>query len=725
MRFLSRVQVALFATVLLAVSAAFAVVPTVSIDGNQLVVQANATVTTSSSVIVTGFNNRQVDLLVNIKASPTGTTPTITYSLQEVDPGDKTTVIGAPSSTLPLNSITNAQLSINASLSPYIKVSWTVAGASASFTQVFATMRSKPDPNPGNSSSSGTITAACADPGTACASGTFVSINTAGQFGSFVHIPSTNNIVGTLKAECSGDGTTWNLADFNDGVNAKSSIKTLASGVGFDASIIGCVGQQVSRVRLSVLSSGSSTGLIQMTASLALNDTVRAQLVSPANADITGGSTSALVDPLGWLKVSMPSGLFIDPFDGSTVDVTDRWTTAVAGAGGAISQANGILTLATTTTVSAKSNAVSKPTFLNSGGSALQFSANIKLDTTTLPTNVDRFWGWATVPVTPTYAAPITDGVGFELKDTTLTAAVYSAGTKTTVATLTAKTDGAWHRYRVQRRSDLYVWYIDDFDTPVASSQFVIPAVQTLPVALAMINNTSAASGSPTFQVTSVTVAENTNTNIQVSDGQFPWRQQKVEPTFGASRTTIRPMEVLGCYAIGGSVAYTAVTAGGIVFSMRWGAAAPNIALILRVEVMVIVSAFTAASIVERQLVVVRSFTASDTGGTAVTPAANQNELRTSFPTSLLTDARFGGFLTAGTGTADTNPVATVGNWMSAIGNVIGAGRTVSLFDATSGVHYPLVLATNEGIRVRLNAAEGASTRQTFVNVVWCEATAY
>jgi hypothetical protein len=146
---------------------------------------------------------------------------------------------------------------------------------------------------------------------------------------------------------------------------------------------------------------------------------------------------------------------------------------------------------------------------------------------------------------------------------------------------------------------------------------------------------------------------------------------------------------------------------------------------VLRVQVLVIATAFTTAGLVERQLVVVRSFTASDTGGTSVLPGANSNELRTSFPTTLLTDARFGGFLTAGTGTADAQPLATVANWMGAVGNVIGNGQFVPLFDASGGFQYPLTLAQNEGFRIRLNATETASTRQTFVNVVWCEANAF
>lgn len=187
----------------------------------------------------------------------------------------------------------------------------------------------------------------------------------------------------------------------------------------------------------------------------------------------------------------------------------------------------------------------------------------------------------------------------------------------------------------------------------------------------------------------------------------------------GAVRVVVRPPVVLGSYALNGTVAYTATTVNGIIFSFRWGDATRK-CRIVRVSVAVLCTAFTTAGIVERQLIVVRSFSASDTGGTALTPSTNNNKLQTAFGTSLVTDARIGGFLSAGTGTADANPLASVPAWMAAVGNVIGGGQLVPLYEHTA-TKKPFVLAQNEGFRIRLGAAEGASTRQTFVNVEWDE----
>jgi hypothetical protein len=211
---------------------------------------------------------------------------------------------------------------------------------------------------------------------------------------------------------------------------------------------------------------------------------------------------------------------------------------------------------------------------------------------------------------------------------------------------------------------------------------------------------------------------------VQITDGTD---LAEVDATFKALRTTPRPMEALGFYSINArSGAYTTTTANSILFSFRWGDAT-RFALILKVQVMVFVSAFTTAGVVERQMIVVRSFTISDSGGTALTMTGNNQKLRTSHGTSLVTDIRMGpANVAAGTGTADAQPLCSAAAWMSAVGPAIGDRNPVTLFDATDGgTDHPLVLAQNEGFRIRFGAAETASTRETLVNVMWAETTAF
>lgn len=115
----------------------------VFIDPDQQTVQNNATVTSSGSAVYTGFGVRELVLVVNIKAAPTGTTPTITYSMQEVDPGDQTTLVGSSVTGTALATATTQILTLPLTVTGAVQVSWTVAGTTPSFTQVYATLTTK------------------------------------------------------------------------------------------------------------------------------------------------------------------------------------------------------------------------------------------------------------------------------------------------------------------------------------------------------------------------------------------------------------------------------------------------------------------------------------------------------------------------------------------------------------------------------------------------------
>jgi len=112
-------------------------------DPNQQSVQSNATLTVTGSTVFTGYGAAEISLFINVKAAPTGTTPTLQYTIQEVDPGDGVTIIGTSvSSTV----ITAAGIQMITLLSTYggsIKVSWAVTGSAPSFTQVYATLVAK------------------------------------------------------------------------------------------------------------------------------------------------------------------------------------------------------------------------------------------------------------------------------------------------------------------------------------------------------------------------------------------------------------------------------------------------------------------------------------------------------------------------------------------------------------------------------------------------------
>jgi hypothetical protein len=208
----------------------------------------------------------------------------------------------------------------------------------------------------------------------------------------------------------------------------------------------------------------------------------------------------------------------------------------------------------------------------------------------------------------------------------------------------------------------------------------------------------------------------------------------------GNLRVNNHPANVLGSYMVNGRTStYTGLAAGSPLFSFRWGNAS-NLAVIKRVRIAVAVTGpATTPGQAERELIVARSFSASDTGGTAVTLTGNNQKMRTSQGTSLVTDMRFGTTITAGTRTLDAAPIASVVSWLGAnfTGLDIGGGGSgataatwvgvgglgmIPLLDIAQG-DYPLVLAQNEGfiIRVGKDAMPAGATQQTYVSVAWEE----
>lgn len=109
-------------------------------------IHSNSTITTSGSQILTGYGAQSISLVVNVKAAPTGTTPTITFTIQEVDPGDATTTFGNSASTSTINAAGVFTATLNTTTSGSVKVSWTVTGTTPSFTQVYSTVVAKVTP---------------------------------------------------------------------------------------------------------------------------------------------------------------------------------------------------------------------------------------------------------------------------------------------------------------------------------------------------------------------------------------------------------------------------------------------------------------------------------------------------------------------------------------------------------------------------------------------------
>jgi hypothetical protein len=94
-----------------------------------------ATIDANGSRAFHSFSEREVVLLVNIKSAPTGGSPTLTFTIQSVDPVDEATVVGPIATTGPLTGVGISTIRIP-SISSAVLVSWVVGGSSPSFTNV-------------------------------------------------------------------------------------------------------------------------------------------------------------------------------------------------------------------------------------------------------------------------------------------------------------------------------------------------------------------------------------------------------------------------------------------------------------------------------------------------------------------------------------------------------------------------------------------------------------
>ena len=199
-----------------------------------------------------------------------------------------------------------------------------------------------------------------------------------------------------------------------------------------------------------------------------------------------------------------------------------------------------------------------------------------------------------------------------------------------------------------------------------------------------------------------------------------------VDPTMKAARVVIKPDEMLGAYQLSvASGALTTVAAGAPIFSFRYAPNNSTVCVIKRISIgFVCTTAFGAAQAMGYGVYVARSFSGSDSGGTAATLTGNNNKYRTSLATTAVTDLRIGttAALTAGTRTLDAQALGTNYFYVPGVGTSLTQTDLIS-YDAND---YPIVLANNEGFVINnlvLMGATGVGT--AVVNVEWFEANAY
>lgn len=201
-----------------------------------------------------------------------------------------------------------------------------------------------------------------------------------------------------------------------------------------------------------------------------------------------------------------------------------------------------------------------------------------------------------------------------------------------------------------------------------------------------------------------------------------------------SARATQRPNDpgTLGHYSIattnGASVIAAATSAAAPVFSWRWGNA--NIAAVyaVRIGVTVTTTAFTAGrALFEMVPALGGSFSAADTGGTAVTVTGNNAKKRQSFGTTLLSDARISAtaVLVAGTRTLNaTNCGLILAQASTAINYSLVLPNTPIFTGRDNSDQYPMTFAQNEGFIIQ-STVPATGTWFLSVAVDWMEIASY
>jgi hypothetical protein len=109
----------------------------------QYVLSNDTVVSDGQSPVYVNYSTHELNLIVNILGPVTGILPTITFIIQEIDPGTEITPLGM---TKVGDSITTAStdiISLPVSTTGAVQILWIVSGIDASFGNVYATLIDK------------------------------------------------------------------------------------------------------------------------------------------------------------------------------------------------------------------------------------------------------------------------------------------------------------------------------------------------------------------------------------------------------------------------------------------------------------------------------------------------------------------------------------------------------------------------------------------------------
>jgi hypothetical protein len=316
---------------------------------------------------------------------------------------------------------------------------------------------------------------------------------------------------------------------------------------------------------------------------------------------ITNAGTGqvARVYPWGALQIATEGqAIFSEPFDGTTLDTTNRWNAAVVAGAGAVAVSGGLATFTVGTGASSAVALSTQETFINVGASFLQYATIIQFEAGSaglLPLNVNTFFGQGTPNGSYTAATPLNDAIGIERGiDGKVRAVIYASTVRTVVADLTSRfVDGAPHVIGFACRGDTKYFFIDTLEVPAATLTYFSPSIVTLPIRAHTINHTSGPTVAPTFKITGVQVLDTGGNYSAVWNGAVVTRARSpnIFKSFNAlsiaAEATIwtpasgKRFRLMGYSltsgTVGGNVTLKDNTAGTTILQLPFGAAASTL----------------------------------------------------------------------------------------------------------------------------------------------------
>jgi hypothetical protein len=243
------------------------------------------------------------------------------------------------------------------------------------------------------------------------------------------------------------------------------------------------------------------------------------------------------VTQYGYLRVTQePSSLFSEQFD--SLDTTNRWTTKLATGTAAV--ANGVLAISSSTTASAYGGLSTQPTFAPNGLNFIALGCTLIIPTWT-QANTKRFWGWGSVPTTPTTAIPVTNGAGFEIDESgNLLAVAYEGTVRTQSINLNAfkPADNVPFYTAIARRADRIDYYINSTLDAVATVLIPTLDVSTLPAYMIAVNGATAPAAAATMNITAFGIADTGQNAQSIKDPTNPfWQATVTKPSTAVAAT--------------------------------------------------------------------------------------------------------------------------------------------------------------------------------------------